>query len=195
MRLIRVGTHPTRGLRINRRKVKMMKSHYIHVWDQRAKKGITAHPKGFSVTSEQKLSCEPSGSDPHHFYTTTQEEEAGRSLSLRPAWSTKWVLGQAPRLQRETLSQKKKKRKKIRKRGSVVWLPETLEACSCQWEPSLIDIGEPPEIVKGSKFTFWWGCLISLQVIVASIRMCSFRAVDWKDRKRGHEMELPPSVD
>ena len=39
----------------------------------------------------------------HTFNPSTQEEESGRLLSLRPAWSTKWVPGQ-PELYRETLS-------------------------------------------------------------------------------------------
>jgi hypothetical protein len=41
------------------------------------------------------------------FNPSTCEAEAGRFLSLRPAWSTEWVLGQ-PGLYRETLSQKTK---------------------------------------------------------------------------------------
>jgi hypothetical protein len=44
----------------------------------------------------------------HTFNPSTWEAEAGRFLSSRPAWSTKWVPGQ-PGLHRETLSQKKKK--------------------------------------------------------------------------------------
>ena len=43
------------------------------------------------------------------FNPCTWEAEAGGSLSSRPAWSTEWVPGQ-PRLHRETLSQKKKKK-------------------------------------------------------------------------------------
>jgi hypothetical protein len=43
----------------------------------------------------------------HAFNPSTQEVEAGRFLSSRPAWSTKWVPGQ-PGLHRETLSRKKK---------------------------------------------------------------------------------------
>jgi hypothetical protein len=44
------------------------------------------------------------------------EAEAGGFLTLRPAWSTKWVPGQ-PGLYRETLSQKTKKKK------SLCWPP------------------------------------------------------------------------
>jgi hypothetical protein len=43
----------------------------------------------------------------HTFNPSSREAEAGRFLSLRPAWSTKWVLGQ-PELYREILSQEKK---------------------------------------------------------------------------------------
>jgi hypothetical protein len=42
----------------------------------------------------------------HAFNPSTQEAEAGGFLSLRPAWSTTWVPGQAG-LYRETLSRKK----------------------------------------------------------------------------------------
>jgi hypothetical protein len=44
----------------------------------------------------------------HIFSPSTPEAEAGRSLSLRPAWSIEQVLGQ-PELHRETLSRKKQK--------------------------------------------------------------------------------------
>jgi hypothetical protein len=47
----------------------------------------------------------------HAFNPSTWEAEAGGFLSLRPAWSTKWVPGQ-PGLHRETLSQKTKTKKK-----------------------------------------------------------------------------------
>jgi hypothetical protein len=43
----------------------------------------------------------------HAFNPSTQEAEAGRVLSSRLAWSTKWVPGQ-PGLHREALSRKKK---------------------------------------------------------------------------------------
>jgi hypothetical protein len=46
----------------------------------------------------------------HAFNPSTQEAEAGRFLSSRPTWSTKWVPGQ-PRLHRETLSQKTTKKR------------------------------------------------------------------------------------
>jgi hypothetical protein len=46
----------------------------------------------------------------HAFNPSTREAEAGRFLSTRPAWSTKWAPGQ-PGLYRETLSQKTKKKK------------------------------------------------------------------------------------
>jgi hypothetical protein len=46
----------------------------------------------------------------HAFNPGTQEAEAGGFLSLRPAWSTKWVPGQ-PGLHRETLFQKNPQKK------------------------------------------------------------------------------------
>jgi hypothetical protein len=46
----------------------------------------------------------------HTFNPSTWEAEAGRFLSSRPAWSTKWFPGQ-PGLHRETLSRKNKKQK------------------------------------------------------------------------------------
>jgi hypothetical protein len=45
------------------------------------------------------------------FNPSTREAEAGRFLSLRPAWSTKWVPGQ-PELHTETLSRKTKQTNK-----------------------------------------------------------------------------------
>jgi cysteinyl-tRNA synthetase len=51
----------------------------------------------------------------HAFNPSTWEVEAGRFLSSRPAWSTKWVSGQ-PGLHRETLSEKKKSLKKTTQR-------------------------------------------------------------------------------
>jgi hypothetical protein len=45
----------------------------------------------------------------HTFNPSTWEAEAGRFLSSRPAWSTKWVPGQ-PVLYRETLSPNKQTR-------------------------------------------------------------------------------------
>jgi hypothetical protein len=47
----------------------------------------------------------------HAFNPSTQEAEAGRFLSSRPAWSTQWVPRQ-PGLHRETLSQNKQKTNK-----------------------------------------------------------------------------------
>ena len=45
----------------------------------------------------------------HAFNPSTWVAEAGRFLSSRPAWCTKWDLGQ-PGLHRETLSGEKKRR-------------------------------------------------------------------------------------
>ena len=50
----------------------------------------------------------------HTFNPSSWEAEAGGFLSSRPAWSTKWVLGQ-PELYRETLSRKTKKKKTKKK--------------------------------------------------------------------------------
>ena len=50
----------------------------------------------------------------HTFNASTQEAEAGGLLSSRPACSTEWVPGQ-PELHRETLSRKKKKKRKEKK--------------------------------------------------------------------------------
>jgi hypothetical protein len=44
------------------------------------------------------------------FNPSTQEAEAGRFLSSRPVWSTKWVPEQ-PRLHRETCLEKQNKTK------------------------------------------------------------------------------------
>jgi hypothetical protein len=51
----------------------------------------------------------------HVFNPSTQEAEAGRFLSSRPAWSTEWVPGQ-PGLYRKTLSQKNKNKQKTNKK-------------------------------------------------------------------------------
>ena len=52
----------------------------------------------------------------HAFNPSTWEAEAGRFLSSKPAWSTKWVQGQ-PGLNRETLSQIKQKQIKKKKKS------------------------------------------------------------------------------
>jgi hypothetical protein len=51
----------------------------------------------------------------HAFNPSTWEAEAGRFLSLRPAWSTEGVPGQ-PGLHRETLSRKNKTNKQKQKK-------------------------------------------------------------------------------
>jgi hypothetical protein len=45
------------------------------------------------------------------FNRSIWEAEAGRFLSSRPTWSTKWVLGQ-PEIYKETLSKNKQRNKK-----------------------------------------------------------------------------------
>jgi hypothetical protein len=52
----------------------------------------------------------------HAFNPSTREAEAGKFLSLRPAWSTKLVPGK-PGLYRETLSRKTKQNKTNKKYG------------------------------------------------------------------------------
>ena len=52
----------------------------------------------------------------HIFNSSTQEAEAGRSLSSRLAWPTKWISG-LPRLHTETLSQKNKTKQNKNKRA------------------------------------------------------------------------------
>jgi hypothetical protein len=60
----------------------------------------------------------------HAFNPSTQETEAGRFLSSRPAWSTKWVPGQ-PGLYRETLSRKtKNKKQKYKNNNNKNWIKE-----------------------------------------------------------------------
>lgn len=47
----------------------------------------------------------------HSFNLSTEEAEGGGSLSLKPTWSTKWLLGQ-PEIHYRTLSKNKKKQNK-----------------------------------------------------------------------------------
>ena len=57
----------------------------------------------------------------HAFNPSTQEAEAGRSLSsLKPRWSTQQVSGQ-PGLHRETLSQKQKEQNKCKRAWTGKW--------------------------------------------------------------------------
>jgi hypothetical protein len=58
------------------------------------------------------------------FNPSSQEAEAVEFLSSRPAWSTEWVPGQ-PGLHRETLSQKKEKKRKENKKQNHT-------NCTCQ---------------------------------------------------------------
>jgi hypothetical protein len=57
----------------------------------------------------------------HAFNPSTPEAEAGGFLSSRPAWSTKWVPEQ-PGWYRETLSQKKKKKRVLKTVLPISWL-------------------------------------------------------------------------
>jgi hypothetical protein len=61
------------------------------------------YEKGWQMAQQLKV-VKKLGMVVHAFDPSTQEAEAGGFLSLRPAWSTKWVPGQ-PGLYRETLSQ------------------------------------------------------------------------------------------
>jgi hypothetical protein len=56
----------------------------------------------------------------HPFDPSTWEAEAGRFLSLRPAWSTEWVPGQ-PGLHRETLFWKNKQTNKQKTKQNKKW--------------------------------------------------------------------------
>jgi hypothetical protein len=72
----------------------------------------------------------------HAFNPSTQEAEAGRFLSSRPAWSAEWVPGQ-PGLHRKTLSRKtKRKKKKKKKRVCLRFL--TLVFCHHQGEMAIL---------------------------------------------------------
>jgi hypothetical protein len=59
----------------------------------------------------------------HTFNPSTRETEAGRFLSSRPSWSTKWVPGQ-PGLYRETLSRKQQQQKQKNKKKSSFFKPK-----------------------------------------------------------------------
>jgi hypothetical protein len=65
----------------------------------------------------------------HSFNPSTREAEAGRFLSLRPAWSTECDPGQ-PGLHRETLSQTScpPQEKKRKKRSLISWQPSIITA-------------------------------------------------------------------
>ena len=68
---------------------------------------IISHNRGkcFSESPKKKKKKKTTTTNPNTFNPSTQVSEAGRFLSLRRAWSTKWVPGQ-PGLYRETLSRK-----------------------------------------------------------------------------------------
>jgi hypothetical protein len=70
---------------------------------------------------------EAPGSEGTHIIHSTQDTEAGGSLSWRPVWSTGQVSGQ-PGLHRETLSQEKKKqanKTNKQKQDKVIWEERT----------------------------------------------------------------------
>jgi hypothetical protein len=70
----------------------------------------TLLPQGFKIFPHRRAVVA------HTFNPSTREAEAGGFLSLRPAWSTKWVPGQ-PGLYRETLSRKQKQTNKQQKKN------------------------------------------------------------------------------
>jgi hypothetical protein len=64
----------------------------------------------------------------HTFNPSPQEAEAGRSLSLRLAWSIDRIPGQ-PGLHRETLPQKRKRAREMAQRlRALTALPEVLSS-------------------------------------------------------------------
>jgi hypothetical protein len=69
--------------------------------------GLAFHKAGLRTIALKSDSCQAVVA--HALNPSTWEAEAGGFLSLRPAWSTKWVPGQ-PGLHRETLSWKEKKK-------------------------------------------------------------------------------------
>ena len=85
----------------------------------------------------------------HTYNPSTWEPEAGRFLSSRPAWSTKWVPGQ-PGLYRETLSRKTKKKKKKKELGRKLsrwkYLPSNLEDLSSNSQVPSISVSNPISI-------------------------------------------------
>jgi hypothetical protein len=70
----------------------------MHMWL------TTDNFSGFLVTTALAREATSWAVVVHAFNPSTWEAEAGRFLSSRPAWSTKWVPGQ-PGLHREILSQ------------------------------------------------------------------------------------------
>jgi hypothetical protein len=79
----------------------VIKLHRLHV----AILLLSCRNKNFSWPNWLKRLTNKLGVDGIGLYPSTQEAEAGGTLSMRPAWSTEGVLGQ-PRPHRETLSQR-----------------------------------------------------------------------------------------
>jgi hypothetical protein len=75
----------------------------------------------------------------HNFNPSTGEAEAGRFLSSRPVWSTKWVPGQ-PGLHRETLSWKQTNKTKQNKQNKQTTKPNQTNK---QKNIHRLDIGLP----------------------------------------------------
>jgi len=86
----------------------------------------------------------------HAFSPSTQEAEAGGSLSLRPAWPTERVSGQPRFLDRETLFH----RNKI-KWSSVLFLSQHSEKCYLYFSEATIVPWAEATWPNGSTLRFW----------------------------------------
>ena len=83
------------------------------------------------------------------FDPTTQEAEAGESLISRPAWFTKWVLGQLGLYRDSVLKNKNKKQSKTKQKQKIKKKEEILINSAlkrqrhvdlCEFEVSLVYI-------------------------------------------------------
>jgi hypothetical protein len=73
----------------------------------------------FTFLTFKKFIMKP-GMVVHAFNPSTREAESGGFLRSRPAWSTKWVLGQ-PGLHRKTLSQKQTNKQKTTTESCLIY--------------------------------------------------------------------------
>jgi hypothetical protein len=112
---------------------------------------VTECVSGQWKSVSQNTRCEL-GVVAHAFDPSTWEAEAGRFLSSRPAWSTKWVPGQ-PGLFRETLSRKTKQTNKQKPRYGA-----RAKSTGCSFKgPGFYPQGSQPSVspVRGSNALFW----------------------------------------
>jgi hypothetical protein len=79
----------------------------LHVWALSSGGMFGGAERAICAWDWFKSSCNKPGVVVHAFNPSTREAEAGGFLGSRPAWSTKWVIGQ-PGLHKETLSRKTK---------------------------------------------------------------------------------------